>query len=133
MPSLLNVMTIHTLVYGDLPRQQPFETTFEVYWPCADGRSAVNAIDMQLRDPINSGLTRWCMALKKCMDAAAEIGKTRKYSTRFSLSMEMRWLTQDGTPEHVPRDQILRRERKQGNIHFPCSAEHEEDWQPYPG
>ena len=29
-------------------------------------------------------------------------------------------------------DQILRRERGQGNIHFPCSADHEQDWQPYP-
>ena len=22
--------------------------------------------------------------------------------------------------------------RGQGNIHFPCSADHEQDWQPYP-
>ena len=28
----------------------------------------------------------------------------------------------DGTAEPVSRDQILRRERGQGNIHFPCSA-----------
>ena len=33
---------------------------------------------------------------------------------------------------HVSRDQILRRERGQGNIHFPCSADHEQEWQPYP-
>ena len=26
----------------------------------------------------------------------------------------------------------LRHERGQGNIHFPCSADHEQDWQPYP-
>ena len=32
----------------------------------------------------------------------------------------------------VSRDQILRRERAQGNAHFPCSADHEQDWQPYP-
>ena len=25
-----------------------------------------------------------------------------------------------------------RRERGQGNINFPCSADHEQDWQPYP-
>ena len=31
----------------------------EVYWPCAGGLSAVNAIGTQLRDPINSGLTQW--------------------------------------------------------------------------
>ena len=53
-------------------------------------------------------------------------------STRFSLSMEMSKLTRDGTAEPVSRDQILRREREQGNINFPCSADHEQDWQPYP-
>ena len=68
----------------------------------------MNAIGTQLRDPINSGLTR------------------------FSLSTEMSRLTRDGTAGPVSRDQILRHERGQGNIHFPCSAEHEQDWQPYP-
>ena len=29
-------------------------------------------------------------------------------------------------------NQILRHAREQGNIHFPCSADHEQDWQPYP-
>ena len=38
----------------------------------------------------------------------------------FSLSMEMSKLTRDGTAEPVSRDQILGRERGQGNIHFPC-------------
>ena len=52
--------------------------------------------------------------------------------TRFSLSMEMSRLTRDGTAEPVSRDQILRHARGQGNIHFPCSADHEQDWQPYP-
>ena len=41
-------------------------------------------------------------------------------------------LTRDGTAEPVSRDQILRHIRGQGNIHFPCSADHEQDWQPYP-
>ena len=41
-------------------------------------------------------------------------------------------LTRDGTAEPVSRDQILRHTRGQGNIHFPCSADHEQDWQPYP-
>ena len=40
-------------------------------------------------------------------------------------------LTRDGTAESVSRDQILRRERGQGNI-FSCSADHKQDWQPYP-
>ena len=47
--------------------------------------------------------------------------------------MEMRRLTRDGTAEPVSRDQILRHVlRGQGNIHFPCSADHEQDWRPYP-
>ena len=42
-------------------------------------------------------------------------------------------VTRDGTRLPNPsRDQILRHERGQGNIHFPCSADHEQDWQPYP-
>ena len=41
-------------------------------------------------------------------------------------------LTRDGTAEPVSRDQILRHAWGQGNIHFPCSADHEQDWQPYP-
>ena len=41
-------------------------------------------------------------------------------------------LTRDGTTEPVSRDQTLKRERGQGNINFPCSADHEQDWQPYP-
>ena len=41
-------------------------------------------------------------------------------------------LARDGTAEPVSRDQILRHARGQGNINFPCSADHEQDWQPYP-
>ena len=42
-------------------------------------------------------------------------------------------LTRDGTAEPVARDQILRRERGRGKyIHFSCSTDHEQDWQPYP-
>ena len=41
-------------------------------------------------------------------------------------------LTRDGTAEPVSGDQILRHARGQGNVHFPCSADHEQDWQPYP-
>ena len=48
----------------------------DVYWPCAGGLSAVNAIGAQLRDPINSGLTQWRLAVFNIiMDAAAEIGR----------------------------------------------------------
>ena len=41
-------------------------------------------------------------------------------------------LTWDGTAEPVSRNQNIRREWGQGNIHFPCSADHEQDWQPRP-
>ena len=41
-------------------------------------------------------------------------------------------LTRDGTAEPVSRYQIIRRERGQGNTYFPCSADREQDWQPYP-
>ena len=41
-------------------------------------------------------------------------------------------LTRDGTAEPVTRDQLLRHERGQVNIPFPCSAEYEQNWQPYP-
>ena len=41
-------------------------------------------------------------------------------------------LTRDGAAEPVSRNQILRREREQGNINVPRSADHEQDWQPYP-
>ena len=68
------------------------------------------------------------------MDAAAELGRNpvSLISTRFSLSMEMSRLTWDGTAEPVSRDQIFRHARGQGNINFPCSADHKQDWQPYP-
>ena len=41
-------------------------------------------------------------------------------------------LTRDETAEPVSRDQILRREQGLGNVHFSCSADLEQDWQPYP-
>ena len=41
-------------------------------------------------------------------------------------------LTRDGTAEPISRDLILRHARGQGNTIFSCSADHEQDWQPYP-
>ena len=41
-------------------------------------------------------------------------------------------LTRDGTAEPNSRDQTLRRERGLGKFRFPCSADHKQDWQPYP-
>ena len=69
------------------------------------------------------------------MDAAAELGRIPKVSTRFSLSMEMSRLTRDGTAEPVSRDQIFKHVRTgTGEYSFSLfSADHEQDWQPYPG
>ena len=65
------------------------------------------------------------------MNAATELGRDPVSKRRFSLSMEMSRLTRDWTTKTVSRDQILRHERGQGNINFPCLADHEQDWQPY--
>ena len=69
------------------------------------------------------------------MDAAAKLGRNpvSKHQVQPEYSMETSRLTRDGTAEPVSRDQILRHARGQGNINFPCSADHEQDWQPYPG
>ena len=58
--------------------------------------------------------------------------ESRKQALDSAWSMEMSKLTRDGTAEPVTRDQILRRERGQRIINFPCSAaDHEQqDWQP---
>ena len=37
----------------------PYSNYFEDYWPYAGGFLVVNAFDAQLRDLINTGLTRW--------------------------------------------------------------------------
>ena len=67
------------------------------------------------------------------MDAAAELGRNPVSKHQIQpVSMEMSRLTRDGTAEPVSRDQILRHARGQGNINFPYSADHEQDWQPYP-
>ena len=67
------------------------------------------------------------------MDAATELGRNPVVS-EHQIQLEYVWrmnrLTQDGTAEPVSRGQILRHARGQGNAHFPCSAHHEQDWQP---
>ena len=57
------------------------------------------------------------------MEAVVESGKGER---------RMRGLTRDGTAELNSRDQTLRHERGQEKIRFPCSADHEQDRQPYP-
>ena len=58
-------------------------------------------------------------------------GRRNRAEPDSAWSMEMIRLTRDGTAEPVSPDQILRRERGQGNINFPRSADREQDWQPY--
>ena len=66
------------------------------------------------------------------MDAAAELGRNpiRKHQIQPEYGDEQ--AARDGTAEPVSKDQILRHERGQENIHFLCSADHVQDWQPYP-
>ena len=68
------------------------------------------------------------------MDVAAEFGKNpvSKHQIQPEYGDKMSRLTRDGTAEPNSRDQILRRERGRGNINFPCSADHVQDWQLYP-
>ena len=66
------------------------------------------------------------------MGAAAELGRGPVSKHQFGLSMEINRRTPDGTAEPLSRDQILRRERGQGKNRFPYSADHKQDWQPYP-
>ena len=61
---------------NELDVQNGWEENTHTHWPCAGGLSAVNTIGAQLREPINSGLTQWRLAvLNIIMDAAAEIGR----------------------------------------------------------
>ena len=68
------------------------------------------------------------------MDAAAELGRNpvSKHQIQPEYGDDQIRLTRDETAEPVSRDQILRHARGQGNINFPCSADHEQDWPPYP-
>ena len=67
------------------------------------------------------------------MEAAAEIGMNPVSKHQIQPEYgEMSRLTRDGTAEPISRGQIIRRVRGQGNIHFPCSVDHEQDRQPYP-
>ena len=88
----------------------------------------MNAIGTQLRDPINSVLARWPLAVSiNKWTPPRKAGGIPGVSTRFSPSIEKKQ-----TAKSVSRGQIIRREQGQGNVPFPCQANHEQDWQPYP-
>ena len=65
------------------------------------------------------------------MDAAAEIGRNPVSKHQIQPEYGDEQADAGRTAEPVSRDQILRRERGQRNIIFPCSADHEQNWQPY--
>ena len=66
------------------------------------------------------------------MDAAAELGRNPESKHQIQPEYGDEQADAGRAAEPVSRDQILRRERGQGNIHFLCSADHEQDWQPCP-
>ena len=66
------------------------------------------------------------------MDTAAELRRNPTSKHQIQPSMEMSRLTRERTAEARLARPNLQRERGQGNVHFLCSAEHEQDWQPYP-
>ena len=66
------------------------------------------------------------------MDAIAESGRNSASKHQIQPGFwRVSRLTRDGTAEPVLLDQILSA-NEQENIHFPSSADHEQDWQPYP-
>ena len=68
------------------------------------------------------------------MDAAAELRRNpvSKHQIQPEYGDIIR-LKRDGTTaEPVSQEQFLRREQEQRNNNFPCLADHEQDWQPYP-
>ena len=67
------------------------------------------------------------------MDAAAEMGSNSMSKHQIQPRVwRMSRLARDGTTDPVSLDQIITRKRGQGNIDFPLSADHEQDWQPDP-
>ena len=67
------------------------------------------------------------------MDAAAELGRNPLLSKhQIQPEYEDEQADAGRNCRTVSRDQILRRERGQGNIRFPCSADHNQDSLPYP-
>ena len=75
-----------------------------------------------------TGLTRWRMAVINELDAASELGRNPVRKHQIQPEYGDKQVTLDGTAEPVSRDQTLRRERGQGNINFPFSADHEQKW-----
>ena len=85
----------------------------------------MNAVGTQLCDPINSGQTRWRMAvLNKKMDAAAELGRNpvSKHQIQPEYGDEQADAGRD-CGSRFARPNFQARTRT-GNIKFPCLADH---------
>ena len=83
----------------------------------------MNAICTQLRDPIDSGLTRWrTYGGENKWTPSRTSGGIPRVRTRFSLSVEMSRLTRDGTAEPVLHDRTLRREGGREIFIFPVQV-----------
>ena len=70
--------------------------------------------------------------LNKKMDAAVGIG--RNPASKHEIQPEYGDEQADAGRDcrtRLARPNFLRRERGQGNNHFPCSADDKQDWQPY--
>ena len=70
--------------------------------------------------------------LNKQMKAAAEIGRNPVSKHQIQPEYGDKQADAGRDCRARLRDQTLRRERGRGKNHFPCSADHEQDWQPYP-
>ena len=66
------------------------------------------------------------------MDAAVELGRNPVIKRQIQPENGDGQADAGRDAEPISRDQILRRGRGQGDIKFPCSADHEQDWQPHP-
>ena len=93
----------------------------------------MNAIGTQLRDPINSRLARWRMAVtNEYMDAAAELGRNpvSKHNIQPEYGDEQADAGRD-CRTRLARPNSQARTRT-GKYYFSYSADHVQDWQPYP-
>ena len=68
------------------------------------------------------------------MDATAELGRNpvSKHQIQPEYGDEQADAGRDCRTRLARPNSQARTERGQGNIHFPCSADHEQDWQSYP-
>ena len=74
-----------------------------------------------------------CMVVA-CFLYVWELGAVHRprFSRRPFFALQFALTTAYPSHHIISRDQILSRERGQGNTNFPCSADHAQDWLSYP-